>query len=595
MAESMDVTVGAADNLRGQIVPDGQGGVNAPEEIMVSIHAARALYYKVRQEHIKRIGLYAQIEGMIAGNPPYNPAELKKLGLSHITNFNNMEPRSIYEKMATCFWNLTNEATSLISIQLVYPNSRMDTADLVKYADIMARNWTDIVKENWDSFIVQMCTLSAQLVKIGISPVVFSDERDWRWRTVETTKFFVPDQTQCDLNLLTSVCIESMYTVQQLFETYHFFKNKDNSPWDVKEIANLLLHIANSYVKASYSDYMDMSELQKRYQNGDVNLDAMFSDSVRIISLFYKEYTGEVSHYMFHRVYDSGGFLFKSPKQYKLGLSEAINIFTASPGEFTIHSNRGLGHKIFSIMQAVMQLDCSIIDMTKWSSTPLLKSTAVGNQDFQAIRFTPGMPTLIGQAEFQQNNLGANINQLVGASQYMSQKAQVNTANSGDDPSVPDKDQGGISPTQAKMRAYKEFNILKHIVAHYYSQLDPVYRNMFAKMLASKEGYPGYEAAYEWKQRCLAEGVPEEVFDYNPPKGFLLPRHIRVKATRVAGDGSTLARLMGLQELMPFLGQMDAKQQREYLRQLVTCVLGPDQVGTYVSSEDSVNENADET
>lgn len=592
MAESMDITIGAADTLRGQIVPDGVGGVTPPPEIMASIHAARAWYYKVRQEHLKRINLIAQLEGMIAGNPPYNPAELKKLGLSHIANFNTMEARSVYERLATCFWNLINEAENLVQFRLVYPKNKMDTAELVRYQDIMARNWTEIIKESWDSFIVQMCTLSAQLVKVGVSPVVFHDERDWRWRTIEYSKFYVPDQTQCDLNLLTSCAVESMFTVQYLYEIYQNFKGKKDSPWDTDEVANLLLHIANSYVKATYTDYIDMAELQRRYQNGDVNLDAMFSDSVRIISLFYKEYTGEISHYMFHRVYDSGNFLFKAEKQYKIGMSEVINIFTASPGEFTVHSNRGLGHKIFSIMQAVMQLDCSIVDMSKWASTPMLKTTAVGAQDFQNIRFTPGIPTIIGAAEFQQNNMGANINQLVGASQYLSTKAQVNTANSGDDPGMPDRDQGSISAFQARARAYKEFNILKHVVAHFYSQLDPVYRNMTAKMLASKEGYPGYEIAREWKERCIDEGVPKEVFEYNPPKGYLLPRHIRVKATRVAGDGSTLARLMGLQELMPFLGQLGPKQQREYLRQLITAVLGPDQVAAFVPPEGQVDENS---
>lgn len=582
MSESMDVSIGSTDPLRGQITSDGKGGVVAPKEIISSIHAARAFYYKCRQESIKRINLAASIEGMIAGNPPYNAAELKKMGLNHIANFNTMEPRSFYERTALCFWNLINEAESAISFRLVYPGVRPDDAQLVKYADIMSRNWTEIVRDSWDSYIVNICTLSAQLVKFGVSPVVFHDERDWRWRTVEYSKLFIPDQTQADIGLMTCAAVESNFTVQYLYEVYEEFKDKKKSPWDTKELANLLLHIANSYIKSSYSDTIDMMELQKRYQNGDVNLDSMFSDSVRIISLFYKEYTGEVSHVMFHRVYDSGGFLFHAPKQYKLGMSEVLNIFTSSPGEFTIHSNRGLGHKIFSLMQAIMQLDCSIVDMSKWSSTPMLKTNNTGGHELMSIRFTPGVPTDIGTSEFQQNNIGANISQLVGASQFLSQKAQYNIANSGDDPGVPDRDQGSISAVQAKMRAYKEFNVLKHIVAHFYSQLDPVFRNMVAKMLGSKEGYPGFEIAREWKERCKDEGVPKEVFDYKPPTGFLLPRHIRVKATRVAGDGSTMARIIGLNELAPYLGQLGQEQVHEYMRQLVTATLGPDQAKVFV-------------
>lgn len=594
MAESMEITVGAADNLRGQIVPDGTGGLIEPFEIMSSIHAARAFYYKVRQEHLKRINTMSQIEGMISGNPPYNPYELKKLGLSHIANFNTMEPRSLYKRTALCFWNLINEAESLITFELKYPGMRGRSPELVKWQDIMAKNWTELVKENWSSFIVQMSTLTAQLVKFGVSPIVFHDERDWRWRTVEYSKFFVPDQTQCDLELLTSVAIESNFTVQYLFDVYKNEVNKKNkkSPWNLNEIKNLLLHIANSYIKSTYTDYIDMFELQRRYENGDINLDAMFSDSVRLISIYYLEYDKTISHYMFHRVYDSGECIFQLPHQYKLGMFEAINIFTSSPGEWTIHSNRGLGHEFFSIMQAVMQNDCSVMDMCKWASTPMLKTTAVGNADLQAIRFTPGAPVVLGQAEWQQNNLGANITQVVSASQYLSAKALTNTANSGEDPSMPDADQGSISAVQAKMRSWKEFNVLKNIVAHFYSQLDPVYRNMVAKMLASKPGYPGYETAYEWKQRCIEDGVPKEIFDYNPPESFLLPRHIRAKATRVAGDGSTLARLMGLEAISPYMAASGPKQQREFMRQLVTAAMGADQVNAFVRPEEESDETS---
>jgi hypothetical protein len=49
---------------------------------------------------------------------------------------------------------------------------------------------------------------------------------------------------------------------------------------------------------------------------------------------------------------------------------------------------------------------------------------------------------------------------------------------------------------------------------------------------------------------------------------------------------------MGLQELMPFLGQLGPKQQREYMRQLITAVLGPDQVAAFVPPEGQADENS---
>ena len=110
-----------------------------------------------------------------------------------------------------------------------------------------------------------------------------------------------------------------------------------------------------------------------------------------------------------------------------------------------------------------------MVDMARLSSTPFLKGLSVGSRDFEAIRVIPGVPTNIGSAEFVQTNFGANINQLIGLSQYMSSKIQFNAANAGDDPSMPDMDKGSISPTEVRTRSYKEFGVLKNNIAHFYN------------------------------------------------------------------------------------------------------------------------------
>jgi hypothetical protein len=387
MAENVDYALSLSDAIRGQLTRDKDGvGLVQPENVIKTILAAKAIYYKYRSEHLKRIQLYALIEGLIAGNPPYNPAELAKHGLSHIANFNTLDGRALWERGALAYWNLLNEAETIVKFTINSPDPEARAME-----DVLSTEW-DFVVRKWPSFETLMNTMSGQLVKLGISPVLWPDERDWRWRTVELSKFFVPDQAQSDIDMLTAVCVESMFTVQYLFEVYEEYKDvpKDKSPWDCDELSSLLVHLANSFAKTSH-ETIDFMELQRRYQNGDIGYDALFSDSIRIVSLFYKEYDGKFSHYMFHRTYDKGGFLYFADRQYK-SVNDALVIFTASPGEHTIHSNRGLGHKIFSIAQAMMQLDCSIVDAARWASTPLIRSVATGSRDFEQIRFYPGVP-----------------------------------------------------------------------------------------------------------------------------------------------------------------------------------------------------------
>lgn len=586
MAERLDAIIGSRDAIRGQITPEGPGKISPPSNIIKNLLAARAVYYKYRAEHVKRIQLYSLIEGLISGNPPYSPGELLKHGLGHISNFNTLDGRSLWERGSLAYWNLINEAetTCKFTINSPEPPAR-------QFEDVMSAEW-DYVVRKWPSYETLMGTLSGQLVKFGISPAFWPDERDWRWRVIELPKFFIPDQAQSDIEMLTAVCVESMFTAQYLFEVYEEYKDtpKDKSPWNTAELASLLLHIANTFAKTSY-EFIDFHDLQKRLQNGDIGYDVLFSDSIRIVSLFYKEYDGGFSHYMFHRTWDNGDFLYFADRQYD-SLNDALVIFTASPGEYTIHSNRGLGHKIFAPAQAMMQLDNSIVDAGRWAGTPLIRGLATGSRDVEQIRFYPGVATNIGTAEFVTNNIGANINQIVGASQYLMQKLQYNTANSGDDPGQPDRDVGSKSVPELRMKSYKEFGVLKNNIAHYYKQFDHVIQNMVIKMLKSKAGYPGYEYAKEWKERCLEQGVPKEIFAMEKLTPWGMPRQLSVKASRVAGDGSTLARIMGLQELMAIAGDFGPREAKEYRRQWIMATMGKEYVSVFMQNADDADNAA---
>lgn len=564
---------GIAGDLRGQINMNADGSIKAPEEIVQTAESARAIYTNMRIEHLRRIALYAQIEGQLSGNPPYNPSDLEKHKLSHIANFNDLTPRSLYEGNALSYWNLLNEAKYIFEIQL-----SVNSSETVKWADKMAEH-LDFVVRSWKSFYTQANTLTAQLVKFGISAAVFSDERDWRWRTVELSRFFVPDQALTDVEQLTMVCVETPFTVQYLYQTYQKYKGTKNSPWNLDELADFLVYRANSYAKPD-GNFTDMMDLQVRFQNLDTTWSNFLTDNVRLVSLLYREYDGKISHYIFDRFL--GGFLYKKTNQYE-DMDEAVVVFTASPGEFTIHSNRGLGHKLFSSCQATMQLDCSLVDAARWASTIFYKSPTVGNRDADSIRWWPGLLTNIGNAEIQQNVIGTNIKQIAEASQYLLGKLQTNITNSGANPAVPDADQGSVSPTEAKFRSFKEFNVLKNYVAHFYSQFDIIGVNMVTKLLHSKEGYPGYEWAELWKDRCIADGVPKELFETKGVSRNKLPKHfLKVSASRVAGDGSVLARILGLEGLAPDVGAFSAEGQQEYVRQKVSAYLGPQYVKAFV-------------
>jgi|GEM_PF-3620123 len=603
----MDNIADNTSNLstRGQITRQADGKLERPKNIFSTVTAAKTQYLSARTAQIPRIALWSQIEGLIAGNPPYDPTELQENGLQHITNFNNLDARSMYEKACLSYWNLIYATERIPNIKFK-TNDPQAQSDATSISNILSEEFDKTLKE-WPNFQTLYNTLTAQIVKFGISPAYWSDERDWQWDVIELQRFFIQQQAPTNTAKITVVFIETIVTAQYLYEIYNEFKDdedftgpsgapedearekkKKGCPWNIKTLASLLLWYANANVKPA-SQIRDMMDFQQRLESGDLILDSLFSDNFRIVSALTKEYSGKISHYMFDRFFDNGEFLFFINEQYET-LEQALIIFTASPGEFYIHANRGVGHKIFAGSQAVMQIDCSIVDMAKFTSTPFLKSMNTGGKEFDAIKVTPGVPTLIGQSDFVETNFGANIKELIGASQYMVQKMNYNAANSGDDPSAPDSDVGSLSSAQARMKSFREFGIPKNNIQHFYTSFDGVIKNTFIKLIHSKLGYPNFAAAKDFKDRCVARGVPEQIFETKGVSSSKLPPQFDASATRVAGDGSTLAVLTGLEACLPIVPNFPPKGVKNFTTQWVRAAMGPEAVAEFLDDTPGVGD-----
>lgn len=582
--------------MRGIITNGPDGEAVAPDNIITSLPAAYQYYTQVRGEHIDRIKVFSAIEGCWLGNSPYNQAELDENGLGHIANFSNLKFRALCEKACSGFWNLLNSTDVFTKIVLAGQLPQNS-----EWASIIARHFSDCVKE-WEDFSPNFNLLGSQLVKFGFCPVVFSHESSPIWEVVDVSRFYVPSQTSTSISKLSAVCVDTTYTLQELYQIYKAIKG-DKGPWNKKALGSFLLLRANAVVQAGgmANPIANMVEWERFIATGSNLVNTYFTETCRLVNMYQKEYSdGKISHYIFSsEMYQSlnnnnlaleSDFLYFVDRQYD-NLEDVVIVFTASPGESLLLANIGVGQKLFAQSQAINMLDCSIVDMSRMSATPLVRTLATGGRDSAQIRFYPGVVTDIGAAEFAQNNLGANINQLVGASQYLSQGLEMNSINSGDDPGVPDRSQGSISPSQARAQSFKEFGVLKNVVAHFYNTFDKIIRLTFIRFLTMKEYAPGWELAKEFKTRCLEDGVPEMLFDTAKKGLHGLPRQFRsVKAARVAGDGSTLARIMGLEALDRIVPMFNPQELAAYKREWVAATQGVDYVSTFASSDDQGDE-----
>src|SRR4029079_11152790 len=103
----------AGSPIRNPIISEGPGNLKAPENIITTVQAARNIYFTYRTNSLNRILLFAQIDGLLSGNPPYDPQELASAGLAYAANFNDLSARSLCERAALAYWNLINQADNL--------------------------------------------------------------------------------------------------------------------------------------------------------------------------------------------------------------------------------------------------------------------------------------------------------------------------------------------------------------------------------------------------------------------------------------------------------------------------------------------------
>src|SRR5258708_15119145 len=95
-----------SDTFLGRVEREPDGTFKAPDLIVKNIQTSRAIYQRLRADHLYRINAYTEIWGLIQGNPPYDIEQLRAAGMEHVSNFNDMSARAVYERACLAYSNL---------------------------------------------------------------------------------------------------------------------------------------------------------------------------------------------------------------------------------------------------------------------------------------------------------------------------------------------------------------------------------------------------------------------------------------------------------------------------------------------------------
>lgn len=563
-----------------------KGKLVAPENTIVSPQAAKKVYDRLKETHRKRCWNAERIQGMINGNPPYNPIAMAQAGHADMSNVNWKDGEAIYGSVALAYWSLFNDVENIAEFHVEFGE---DEALRAEYGKILAEEWNKTIR-SWPDFEKHMTFHQGELIKYGFSAIVWTDEKSWQFKPINYQRFLVPDQTENNINSLNTVLIEQKYPAQFLWEIYESAKENPGGAWDAEALGHILWQLADIPDEDRKKTITSCEELQKRIRNGDTYYSALYNDDITLVSVFSMEYDdGKITHHIIHPDILTEEFPYFVDRQYE-SIREALVYFTYRPGEETIHGNKGLGHSIFSSVEALTQLDCSVFDQTKRSGSLILKGGPTRGRDERQIRFVHGGVLDIGEAEIEQNLLGNNVANSVEAARYFKQKVLSNNNVQGLDPSFMDRNIQTVR--QAQNVATKESKIQKNQISHYYGTLDHFIREIVRKMLRSSSGDTGYEYVAIWKERCIARGVPEELFEIGKaklkPNG--LPDYLDVTASRSAGSGSQIADQLEMERMMSILPIAGERGKVRILKDYIAAYRGYEFVKRYFPDEDQMRQ-----
>jgi len=556
-----------------------------PKNVIPTPTAARTVYTRMKHRHLQRCWTYTRIQGMLDGNPPFNAKEMARAGLSDMCNVNWKDGDAIFKSVALAYWSLFNDVEHIIEIRLSFGDDKGKNA---LWGKILSEEWDRVVR-SWPNFDKFMGTHQAELLKFGLNAFIWKDERDWRPSPTNIKGTLYPDQARDDIDSLTTIALEFEYDAQFLWGVFQEAVDKPGGHWNAEALGQILWETALIDDK-SHFNMEGCSELQAKIRNGDLFLEDLYNDDIRLVSIFQKEYnTNKITHQTIHHRITTTEFPYMFDGQYN-NFREAMMYFTLTPGNDTIHANKGLGHSILPAVESVTQLDCSVLDQARRAGSLLLKGGPTRGQDQRQVRFVHGGHFDVGEAEIIQNSMGNNIGQTVEASKYFKQKIFANNNISGLDPAFADRNIQ--SAREVQIQATKEAKIQKNTISHYYGQLDHLFREMTRKMLVSFSGNPGHEYVEVWKKRCIKREVPEEVFNIassdKSPDG--LPEYMEIFATRSSGSGSQIADQIETQEIMAMLPVLGERGRIAALEDRIAALRGYRSIPRYFPPEDQTRQ-----
>lgn len=538
----------------------------APETRLADAASAREIFQKLIMADQLRNATRSKLRGLVDGNPPYNPSELRRNNQAFRTNVNFRESEAFLSLAMAAFYDVFAEVPTYANIRTGYGN------DMDKRED-----WSKIITEEFDrlqkldkdfDYIMQLS--QREMVLVGDGPLIFEDSTDWRCKAIMANDLLVPDGTKSNVSDWKVALVRTRMGVDDLFEKIQDEEAAKATGWNVDYVRQRIRAAMPEPYRSGVQ--YDWEFFQRQLRSNDITFSAR-SEVVLMCHVFYKEFDGKISHAIIDER-DSQGFMYRKLRRFSRW-EQVIHPMYYDRGDGEHHGVKGLGIKMLQAMELKNRLRCSMVDAafarTQILFRPLnanaLSKTSVVQQGPYAI--------LPPDYEVIQQNIAGVLDAPMAVNADLENVLQGNLS----------QYRQSLSKPQGNPKTAFEVNVMvsqqsaigKTQLSRYYNQLDSFFEERY-KRASNPNLNPITKSdkdAIEFQRRCKERGVPVQAMmeiDF-------------VEATRTVGQGSQFAKQQLLGSLLSLSGALPEGGKINLLKDYIAAQVGQQMVDRYLPTQ----------
>lgn len=538
-----------------------------PEERLKNLRSAHDLYMSLlRDDHQSALNR-ASIRAMFDGEPPFDEDDLAAANQSERCNINFDEAGAILDKSQAGYVDLLNSVPTYVTVKTNFG----DESEREEWNGAIADEFTRMVK-SWPEYSHRFLLLSSFWLQDGVSFATFDHVYDWRFNVAKFGDFLIPRRTlAAEENIQVAFWVRE-YEAHQLYSFIRNEKTAKKLGWNPDEVRKAI--IENSTAKELDNYKGDNWETwQEVAKNNDLYASTNGAP-IKVVHGFVREFDGKISHYIFRENGEGDNFLFKKRGRFDSIHQCAVGFTYGQGTNGYYHGIRGLGWRIFAIIQELNVARCQYLDGAKLSASVLIQPRTPQDLDKLSLTYFGPYAVLAPGFDAVPSNLpnfGQNIVPAIGeltrlvndkVGQFSSQSA------------LSDNRERTRFEVEASLQQASELSVTS--LNLFYEPMDRLFREMFRRV--QRKNYPknakgGAEVA-KFRERLEARGVPlEALYEVDLDS---------VKVTRAVGGGSAASRQVALRELTDLSPAFDVVGRQRVLRDRIASRVGYDNVDRYL-------------